>query len=76
MFAAGVGLERTVGPAWTWPIITLGAAGFLAFLEAAIILGSVALWYDAVLIFATVFAGLMVVELLLAWSISRARRLL
>jgi hypothetical protein len=64
MFGIGISLERKLGLAWTWPAISLGLAGALAFLEAAIILGSVALWYSAVLIFSVVFEGLLVLELL------------
>ena len=45
----------------------MSAAGILAFLEAAIILGAVTLWYNAVLIFAATFTGLMTLEGLLTY---------
>jgi hypothetical protein len=50
----------------SWLGMALGACGTLGFLEAAIILGSVNLWYNGVVIFVTLFAGLLPIELGLA----------
>jgi len=68
---AGFLLERSGHVAKAWPMIAVGAAGVLAYLEAAIILGAVTLWYNAVLIFATTLAGLIVLEGVFVYATSR-----
>jgi hypothetical protein len=45
----------------------VGVCGVLGYLEAAIILGSVNLWYNVVVIYATLFAGLIPIEMLIRW---------
>ena len=66
-FIAAVWWMDSWGIARSWSIAALSASGVGAFLEAAIILGSVTLWNNAVLIFVTMFVGLLVVEGILAW---------
>ena len=62
MALIGWWLPPSFGVRKAWVLLAVGVAGMLAFLEAAVILGSVTLWYDGVLIFAATFAGLMVIE--------------
>jgi hypothetical protein len=52
----------------SWPIVSVGLCGVLGYLEAAIILGSVNLWYNVVVIYATLFAGLIPIEMLIRWG--------
>jgi hypothetical protein len=70
-FIAGVWWMDSWGLARSWSVAALSASGVGAFLEAAIILGSVTLWYNAVLIFVTTFVGLLVVDGILAWVATR-----
>jgi hypothetical protein len=65
-------LRSRWGAAATWPLLAVGTCGLLGFIEAAVILGSVNLQYNAVLIYATLFAGLIPLEAGLRW-ISRRR---
>jgi len=46
----------------------VGICGVLGFIEAAVILGSVNLWYNAVLIYATLLAGLVPLEMGFGWA--------
>ena len=62
---------RSLGVLKAWALLAVGAAGVLAFLEAAIILGAVTLWYNAVLVFGATFAGLMVIESVLTYLTRR-----
>jgi len=70
-------LGMVLRPRWgrtaSWPIVSLGICGGLGFLEAAIILGSVNLWYNAVAIYATLFAGVILLEVLLRWGLGRLK---
>jgi hypothetical protein len=65
-FIVAVRWSDSLGLGRSWSIAALSMSGVGAFLEAAIILGSVTLWYNAVLVFVTTFVGLLVVEGILA----------
>jgi hypothetical protein len=69
----GIFLRSRWGVTAAWPLVTVGICGGLGYLEAAIILGSVNLWYNAVAIYATLFAGVILVELLLRLGLRRAK---
>jgi hypothetical protein len=70
---AGIMMLLRWGPAVGWPAIALGVTGLLGFAEASIILGSVALWYSAVLVFATLVAGVLPCELIARAIVCRSR---
>lgn len=61
-------LRSTWGVTATWPLLAMGVCGLLAFIEAAVILGSVNLSYNAVVIYSTLFAGLVPLELAIRWA--------
>jgi hypothetical protein len=69
----GIFLRPRWGVIAAWPIVSVGVCGVLGYLEAAIILGSVNLWYNVVVIYATLFAGLIPIEMLIRWHLIRAK---
>src|SRR5207245_1150458 len=69
----GIFLRPRWGVIATWRIVSVGVCGVLGYLEAAIILGSVNLWYNVVVIYATLFAGLIPIEMLIRWHLIRAK---
>jgi hypothetical protein len=71
MSLAGLVLRRWTSTAMAWIVCTIGALGTLAYLEAAIIMSAVVLWYSAVLVFSIVFAGMLPFELILLAAANR-----
>lgn len=59
---------RRRSPARVFLVTTVGVVGLLAFLEAAIVLGSVVLWYCGVLLICTVFVGCLAYQ----WVLERS----
>jgi hypothetical protein len=63
LLVAGVMSRNAWGTQASWPLIALGISGLFGFAEASIILGAITPWYNGVLLFATLFAGVVPCEI-------------